>query len=101
MREADDIAYLDTLIDEVVKDYDAHVNRIDLTGGSNGDISQSPGQVDTSGTVITSVDAATLGGASTEFALDSAGVHGGPGAGSRRAGTMIAWNWDAWESRRV
>lgn len=36
VRDADDIAYLDTLIDQLINKYDADPTRIYLTGGSNG-----------------------------------------------------------------
>ena len=36
VRDADDIAYLDTLIDKLVNEYDADPTRICMTGGSNG-----------------------------------------------------------------
>jgi poly(3-hydroxybutyrate) depolymerase len=36
VRDADDIAYLDTLIDKLVQEYDADPSRIYMTGGSNG-----------------------------------------------------------------
>jgi poly(3-hydroxybutyrate) depolymerase len=36
VRDADDIAYFDTLIDKLVKEYDADPARIYMTGGSNG-----------------------------------------------------------------
>ena len=36
VRDADDIAYLDTLIDTIVKDHDGDPDRIYMTGGSNG-----------------------------------------------------------------
>ncbi len=168
VRDADDIAYLDFLIDKLVKDHDADPTRIYLTGGSNGGMmtfvyavarperlaavapvvatmftfdekptvplpiliingakdeevpleggmsrnllvrraqdapykplkdvvefwaevnkSQSPAQVDTTGTVTTTVYAATEKGAVTEFVVDAAGAHGWPGSKSRREG---------------
>jgi poly(3-hydroxybutyrate) depolymerase len=36
VRDADDIAYLDTLIDKLIQEYDADPTRICMTGGSNG-----------------------------------------------------------------
>jgi poly(3-hydroxybutyrate) depolymerase len=36
VKDADDIAYLDMLIDKLIKDHDADATRIYLTGGSNG-----------------------------------------------------------------
>jgi poly(3-hydroxybutyrate) depolymerase len=36
VRDADDIAYLDTLIDKLVNEHDADPSRVYLTGGSNG-----------------------------------------------------------------
>lgn len=36
VREADDIAYLDTLIDKLISDHNADPTRIYMTGGSNG-----------------------------------------------------------------
>lgn len=36
VRDADDIAYLDTLIDKLIQEHDADGRRIYLTGGSNG-----------------------------------------------------------------
>jgi polyhydroxybutyrate depolymerase len=36
VRDADDIAYLDTLIDKLVRDHNADPARIYMTGGSNG-----------------------------------------------------------------
>ncbi|MFN6130427.1 MAG: alpha/beta hydrolase-fold protein [Planctomycetota bacterium] len=36
VRDADDIAYLDTLIDKLIQEHDADATRIYLTGGSNG-----------------------------------------------------------------
>jgi poly(3-hydroxybutyrate) depolymerase len=168
IRDADDIAYLDTLIDRLVKEHDADPTRIYLTGGSNGGMmtfiyavarperlaavapvvatmftfdekptvplpiliingakdeevpleggmsrnplvrfaqnapykplkdvvafwvdvnkSQSPAQVDNTGTVTTTIYAATETGAVTEYVVDSAGTHGWPGSKSRRGG---------------
>ena len=36
VRDADDIAYLDTLIDKLVKEHDGDPHRVYMTGGSNG-----------------------------------------------------------------
>jgi polyhydroxybutyrate depolymerase len=36
VKDADDIAYLDTLIDKLIQDHDADPSRIYMTGGSNG-----------------------------------------------------------------
>ena len=36
VRDADDISYLDTLIDKLISEHDADPNRIYMTGGSNG-----------------------------------------------------------------
>ena len=36
VRDADDVAYLDTLIDKLINEYDADPARIHMTGGSNG-----------------------------------------------------------------
>jgi poly(3-hydroxybutyrate) depolymerase len=36
VRDADDIAYLDTLIDKLIEEHDADPTRIFMTGGSNG-----------------------------------------------------------------
>jgi poly(3-hydroxybutyrate) depolymerase len=49
--------------------------------------SQEEPQVETRGTVTTTVHAATPDGAATEFVVDSAGGHGWPGSKPRREGT--------------
>ena len=49
--------------------------------------SQQEPQVETRGTVTTTVHAATPDGAATEFVVDSAGGHGWPGSKPRREGT--------------
>lgn len=169
-RDADDIAYFDTLIDTLVREHGADPSRLFMTGGSNGGMmtfvyavarperlaavapvvasmftfdakpsvplpiliingakddevpleggmsrnplvrraqqapfkpldevvkfwvevnkSQGKAQVDSRGTVTTTVHKATPSGAATEFVVDSAGGHGWPGSRPRREGAM-------------
>jgi len=169
VQDADDIAYLDTLIDTIVRDQGADPARIFMTGGSNGGMmtfvyavarperlaaaapvvasmftfdatpsvplpiliingakddevpieggmsrnplvrraqespykpleevvrfwvgvnrSDQEPEIETRGTVTTTVHAAAPEGAVTEFVVDSAGGHGWPGSRSRREGS--------------